>query len=561
MASEAPVTAPLEPFPEAIQESGAPQANGNGNATSQPVALTETINLGRNASLTLENDSLRVQDKAGQKKSRTCGIDFSSDASTTRSIPLYNVLWAELSDDRQTLTVDFAEETSKTRLRVSQLTYKTAPTAGAEHHSTPTPGIETWIEALLTRSYGPAARRKRAYVLVNPHAGPGGADKKWETQVRPIFAAARMPMEVIETKYSGEAVELCQKMDIDAFDIVVPCSGDGLPYECFNGLGRRADARRALEKLAVCHIPCGSGNAMACNLYGTHRPSLAALAIVKGVPTPMDLVSITQGDRRTLSFLSQSLGIVAESDLATESMRWMGETRFTVGFLVRLFQKKVYPCDIAVKLEIGHKEGVKGHYKRERENSSTEALDKFSSSAVNLNGTRVRDESLAESEATGSSNKEGLPPLKYGTINDKLPEGWEVIPGEKMGNFYCGNMAYMAPDANFFSAALVNDGLMDLVCIDGNISPMKSIELMLSVESGHFFDNPLVAYRKVSAYRIIPKNQSDGYISIDGERVPFEPFQAEIHQGLGKVLSKRGGYEAPGPHNWDKVTVTERYMA
>ena len=63
MASEALVTAPLEAFPEAIQESGAPQANGNGNgnATSQPVALTETINLGRNVSLTLENDSLRVQ--------------------------------------------------------------------------------------------------------------------------------------------------------------------------------------------------------------------------------------------------------------------------------------------------------------------------------------------------------------------------------------------------------------------------------------------------------------------------------------------------------------------
>lgn len=119
----------------------------------------------------------------------------------------------------------------------------------------------------------------------------------------------------------------------------------------------------------------------------------------------------------------------------------------------------------------------------------------------------------------------------------------------------------MAPDANFFSAALVNDGLMDLVCIDGNISPMKSIELMLSVESGRFFDNPLVSYRKVSAYRIIPKNQDDGYISIDGERVPFAPFQAEVHQGLGKVLSKRGGYEAPGPRNWDKVTATERLMA
>ena len=120
----------------------------------------------------------------------------------------------------------------------------------------------------------------------------------------------------------------------------------------------------------------------------------------------------------------------------------------------------------------------------------------------------------------------------------------------------------MAPDANFFSAALANDGLMDLVTTDGDVSPLKSIGLQLAVDSGEFFDSPLVTYRKVSAYRIIPRNTGKGgYISIDGEAIPFEPFQAEIHQGLGLTLSKRGTFEAPGPLNWDKVTNSERLMA
>lgn len=123
-------------------------------------------------------------------------------------------------------------------------------------------------------------------------------------------------------------------------------------------------------------------------------------------------------------------------------------------------------------------------------------------------------------------------------------------------------MAYMAPDLNFFSAALANDGYMDLVTVDGDISPLKSISLQLSVESGHFFDSPLVNYRKVSAYRIIPRPESQrGYISIDGESVPWEAFQAEVHKGLGLTLSKKGGYEAPGPLNWDMVTTTERMRA
>lgn len=103
---------------------------------------------------------------------------------------------------------------------------------------------------------------------------------------------------------------------------------------------------------------------------------------------------------------------------------------------------------------------------------------------------------------------------------------------------------------------------MDLVTVNGDLSPITATKLLFSVESGKFFDNAHVSYRKISAYRIIPRDQKDGYISIDGERVPFEPFQAEIHKGLGRVISKKGGiYEAEGPANWDKVKIAERLHA
>jgi len=109
-------------------------------------------------------------------------------------------------------------------------------------------------------------------------------------------------------------------------------------------------------------------------------------------------------------------------------------------------------------------------------------------------------------------------------------------------------MAYMASDANFFQSALPNDGFMDLVCINGDISRLTAVQMLLAVENGKFFDMPLVWYRKILGYRIIPKSPGDGYISIDGERVPFQPFQAEVHKGLGTVLSKTGHmYEARGP--------------
>jgi sphingosine kinase len=276
-------------------------------------------------------------------------------------------------------------------------------------------------------------------VLVNPHAGPGGAKKIWEKEVKPIFEAARMPMTIVHTTYSGEAVDLARDLNIDDYDIAIPCSGDGLPHEVFNGLAKRPDARRALSKIAVCHIPCGSGNAMSCNLYGTHRPTLAALAIVKGVPTPLDLVSITHGGQRTISFLSQALGLIAEVDLGTEHLRWMGATRFTFGFLMLTLQKKTYPCDLAVKVEIGQKDAIKKHYREQVTPSGTEPSKNPDESKSDTD--KQTDVSPLSTAPVDSDDGLGLPPLKYGTAMDKVPEGWELIPYEKLGSFYCGNVS------------------------------------------------------------------------------------------------------------------------
>lgn len=320
--------------------------------------------------------------------------------------------------------------------------------------------------------------------------------------------------------------------------MVACCSGDGLPYEVFNGLGKKTNARTALGKLAVVQLPCGTGNAMSLNLNGTDSPSLAALAVVKGIRTPIDLVSVTQGDKRTLSFLSQSVGIVAESDLGTENMRWMGSARFTIGFLQRLLGKTLWPVDLAVGVAIEDKVAIRSAYKQ-RMGSSPPASKLLSASSS--------DTELQAALPSAEGEDEGLPALKYGTINDPIPSSWTLEPYPNLGNFYAGNMAWMAADTKFFPAAMPNDGCIDLVTIDGDIPRLTSIKLLLEVENGGHFDQDVVRYRKVSGFRLVPR-QPSGYISIDGERVPFEGFQVEVHGGLGCTLSRSGkGYEASGP--------------
>jgi sphingosine kinase len=383
---------------------------------------------------------------------------------------------------------------------------------------------DAWVEKLLARAYGTAQRRKRIKVLINPFGGRGAALKIYNKHIATIFAAARCELDVEQTTHNGHGVEIAQALAIDKYDAVACCSGDGIPHEVWNGFSKIQDAARALVKVALAQLPCGSGNAMSLNFNGTDSPSLAALAVVKGLRTPLDLVSVTQGDRRMLSFLSQSIGLVAECDLATEHLRWMGSARFTWGSLVRILRKSVYPADIAVKVEHDTKAAIREVFRAEAAKPPR----------------RHEDRPLPAPDA-------GLPELRYGTINDPLPESWTLIPHDQLGMFYAGNLAYMSPDANFFPAALPLDGCMDLVRVRGDLDLGKAVSVMLAIEQHKFFDNPDVDYQKISAYRLIPKNQKGGYISVDGERVPFEPFQAEVHQGLGTVLSKTGHlFEARG---------------
>ena len=41
---------------------------------------------------------------------------------------------------------------------------------------------------------------------------------------------------------------------------------------------------------------------------------------------PVDIFSMTQGDKRVLSFVSQAMGLMAELDVDTEHLRFMGDT-------------------------------------------------------------------------------------------------------------------------------------------------------------------------------------------------------------------------------------------
>jgi sphingosine kinase len=512
---------------------------------------TAVLTVDRNATLTLGTDALIVLDEGlvHRRAARNCCGLLPQLSKTTWAIPFYHILWAELNDFE--VTIHYARTTGEKSCKVGSVNY-------AVSDKTLHGAARQWVKALMDRAYPPnTLRQKRVKVLINPFGGKGHAQKLWTREIEPIFAAARCDVDVVKTGYRGHATEIAEKIDLEAYDVIACASGDGTPHEVFNGLAKHKDARRALKKIAVVQLPCGSGNAMSLNLTGTDSPSLATVAIVKGVRTAMDLVAITQGEQRYYSFLSQAVGIIAESDLGTENLRWMGSFRFTWGLLVRLLGKTVYPVELSFVLESDDKHEIKASYRQH---------------VAEQNAARAKLDSASETEDNVEATSGTPPALRYGTASDTLPSAFQTIDLPTLGNFYTGNMVYMTPDTPFFPASLPSDGHMDMVTIDGLLPRLIAVSMLTTIEQGTIMDFSELQYRKVKAYRITPRTVpakarsgimaklgrwlggedkgkgQEGHIAIDGERVPFAPFQAEVVSGLATVLSKRAGqYEFDGP--------------
>ncbi|ORY75424.1 ATP-NAD kinase-like domain-containing protein [Protomyces lactucae-debilis] len=417
-----------------------------------------------------------------------------------RIISLYDVLGLEYKDAR--LTISYLRLAKKKDL--------------PEH------AVDAFTEEAWRAAYRKTQPRKRIKVLLNPFGGTRKARSLWQDFAKPIFEAAQYKIDLQETTHRNHAHEIAAALDVEQYDVLMCISGDGLPHEVFNGLASRPDANRAL-KLPVAFLPAGSGNGSAKSIYDTHNVVECALAVVKGVETPIDLMSITQGQRRFLSYFSVSFGVIADGDLGTEHMRWMGEARFTVGVLQRIMTRTAYPCTISLDIVQEDKKVIRKEY-----------------------DTRRDVHRQADNDA------KGLPPLKYGTVNDPVPASWRTEEHPKMGCFYAALMPYMSSAACIFPAARPHSGAMDLFSMESDLPFFSALSTVSAVDSAKHYDSKHAYYAKLRGFRLTPHGK-EGFISIDGESMPWEPLQAELHPGLGCIITKNGEYYSQWQHSCHNV--------
>lgn len=258
-------------------------------------------------------------------------------------------------------------------------------------------------------------------------------------------------------------------------------------------------------KMPLCPVPGGSGNGISVCVLGPEDGfdlSIAALNAAKGDVVPLDLFSIWQDGKRTLSYLTQAAGLMASIDIGTENLRWMGDTRFTVGYLCSLIRNAPCPCEIYVKVE---------------EDSKDEMIK------------RVRERRLYEPVPLPVSS--GVPPVTY----PNGPESDWIKISDDVCYLYAGQVPWVSRTFKQFPVALPNDGFID-VAVQLNVSRKHKLTAMDGAENGAMFLNDSLKYYKAKAYHFNPIN-SDGHLAADGEQLPVLPFTVEVLPSLGRLIS------------------------
>ncbi|OCH94969.1 hypothetical protein OBBRIDRAFT_788712 [Obba rivulosa] len=481
-------------------------------ASSEPLQLTIANPNGSSTTFALSGSAILSVRRTGDKKWSHV------------EVPVRQVLYAEVTPDNALEMSLLARKKKKGPLSLVHISGHVQETEQA--------AAASFVTELMQAAYDGVEPRRRLKVLVNPKSGPGKSVSLYHDKVEPILKAARCTVDLTITSHSLHALEIAKDLSLDRYDAVATMSGDGLVFEVVNGFAKHAEPMKAF-RIPITPIPSGSGNGLALNILGLkdgYDVTVAALNAVKGRPMSIDMFSVTQGDQRIFSFFSQAVGLMADLDLGTEHLRFLGSTRFVVGFLQAVAKNKKCPIKLHMKV-------VESDKVRMVEQLHAARSENLPTSIANA-GERETSDLAAEQSNGESPLSSALPELKYSNADTK---DW-VTFDKPILYVYAGKGPFVSRDLMQFPVSLPNDGLIDIVVQEVSTRG-QMLKAMDGAEKGAQFWMDTQHYFKAEAYRVEPTS-SKGLLSVDGEAYPFEPFTVEVHKGLATLLSPCGYYQA-----------------
>jgi sphingosine kinase len=333
----------------------------------------------------------------------------------------------------------------------------------------------------IRQASGLPARPRKLLVLVNLKSGTGTGQQVLDQTVRPMLVQAGVELEICETTHPLHAKERATEEDIGSYDGVVLMGGDGIIHEFLQGVHAHRNADQLVHTIKLGVIGCGTGNGLAKSL--THAANEAyshlesTFLIAKSQTTAMDLSKYETSTQEYYSFLTFTWAMIADVDIESESVRFLGSLRFDLCAAWRVVSLRTYQARLSYLLPSKHDKSI----------DLGSAMPKFT---------------------------------------DPVPNNWNVID-DTFILFWASQVTHASVNAFNSPPSTIGDGVFQILVIRGKWSRYQVALLLLALDAGTHVNSPAAEFIECVAYRLEPTT-AGSFNDLDGEVIEAGPVQAHV---------------------------------
>jgi diacylglycerol kinase family enzyme len=365
--------------------------------------------------------------------------------------------------------------------------------------------ITSVLQGIRAVSNLPVSRRK-VLLLMNPHAGTGTAQQMYETVVQPMWEQAGLDHDVYSTTGAGHAKSLMVSHQdlLSTYEAIVTMGGDGILFEVMQGIHQRSDSMDILRQISFGIIGTGTSNGLMKSILHESQEPYGILEmsflICRGRTTPMDLSTYhittnpTTSHRSLIGFLSYSYAFIADVDIESEILRFLGYLRIIIWTVWRLLALRTYKVRLS-----------------------------------------YLPPPVPKTSTTSSTIVANLPPLPK--ITDPTPSEWKVIEDDIILIWVC-QTTHTSYDVFSSPLSKLNDGLFHILLIRKSCSRYNLLKVLLRLENGTHIHTKGVEIIPCVAFRLEPlEGKWRSFNDVDGEVVEQGPIQAVINPSAINVYA------------------------
>ncbi|XP_053684121.1 ceramide kinase [Sabethes cyaneus] len=237
-------------------------------------------------------------------------------------------------------------------------------------------------------------RPKSLLIFLNPYGGKQKAFALFEKYGKPLFKLAQIDINLIITQRAQQIYDIMtsQTINLNSYDGIVCCGGDGTFAELFNGLVYRTMIDLGLDiqnppylpkpSIPIGIIPAGSTDTVAYCLNGTTDVKTSIIHIILGQSYGLDVSSVyrkrgvhtnpssavptdpsannatyddsgANGRPQLLKLYASviSYGFLGDVTMDSENYRWMGPKRYEYSGVKKFLKNRGYKGSVVVQVE------------------------------------------------------------------------------------------------------------------------------------------------------------------------------------------------------------------